>query len=105
MRAEEWSAERRKLERQHELAPNLSSFNKLMPWDSVIRHAVEWDKFWEKHYEKHAHRAETRGEPATNSFRHDSLYSQINSPWEPPLRGTKRSYEVAGGDPSMGEAR
>ena len=98
MRAEEWSAERRKLERQYDLAPALSSFNKLMPWDSVIRHAADWDKFWEKHYEKHAHRAETRGEPATNAFKHDSLYSSVNSPWEPPLKGTKRPYEDAGGD-------
>ena len=54
MRSEEWVLEKRKQERAYGIAPQLSSYNAQMPWESVIREAAEMEQFWRQQFEKPA---------------------------------------------------
>ena len=69
MRSEEWMLEKRKQERSFGIAPQLSTYNAQMPWESVILEASEMETFWTKQYEKPAGRAENRALLGAPAFR------------------------------------
>jgi hypothetical protein len=69
MRSEEWVLEKRKQERAFGIAPQLSSYNAKMPWESVIREAAEMEQFWRQQFEKPANREEQRSMTGAPAFR------------------------------------
>jgi hypothetical protein len=61
--------EKRKQERAFGVAPQLSSYNAKMPWESVIREAAEMEQFWRQQFEKPANREEQRAMSGAPAFR------------------------------------
>jgi hypothetical protein len=69
MRSEEWVLEKRKQERAFGIAPQLSTYNAQMPWESVIREAADMEQFWRQQFEKPAGREEFRALQGAPAFR------------------------------------
>jgi hypothetical protein len=86
MRSEEWVLEKRKQERAFGVAPQLSSYNAKMPWESVIREAAEMEQFWRQQFEKPANREEQRAMTGAPAFRRGAPedWQQEDADFRPP---------------------